>query len=56
VKIYGHYPAIDGKDRHCYYRHPIHELSFAVLEEMEKWRTAYRFTKSVYDIYSIFSY
>jgi hypothetical protein len=47
VRIYGHYPVIDGKDTK-YYRHPIHEFSFAALEGKEKW-TAYKFTKNVYD-------
>ncbi|RYP63172.1 hypothetical protein DL771_009403 [Monosporascus sp. 5C6A] len=49
VRIYGHYPVIDGKDTK-YYRHPIHEFSFTALEGREKW-TAYRFTKNVYDIW-----
>ncbi|KAJ4307309.1 hypothetical protein N0V88_000692 [Collariella sp. IMI 366227] len=47
VRIYGHYPVISGKDVK-YYRHPIHEFSFAALDGKEKW-TAYRFTKKVYD-------
>jgi len=47
VRIYGHYPVIDGKDTK-YYRHPIREFSFQELEGREKW-TAYKFTKSVYD-------
>ncbi|RYO88027.1 hypothetical protein DL766_007504 [Monosporascus sp. MC13-8B] len=49
VRIYGHYPVINGKDTK-YYRHPIHEFSFTALDGKEKW-TAYRFTKNVYDIW-----
>ena len=48
VRIYGHYPVINGKDT-TYYRHPIHEFSFIALDGKEKW-TAYKFTKNVYDI------
>ena len=47
VRIYGHYPVIDGKDT-TFYRHPIHEFSFTALDGKEKW-TAYKFTKNVYD-------
>ncbi|KAM0413564.1 hypothetical protein ACHAPT_013659 [Fusarium lateritium] len=47
VRIYGHYPVVDGKNIK-YYRHPIHEFSFTALDGKEKW-TAYRFTKNVYD-------
>ena len=47
VRIYGHYPVIDGKDTK-YYRHPIHTFDFTALDGKEKW-TAYRFTKNVYD-------
>ncbi|GAP91804.1 putative unnamed protein product [Rosellinia necatrix] len=49
VRIYGHYPVIDGEDTK-YYRHPIHDFSFKALDGREKW-TAYRFTKNVYDIW-----
>ncbi|KXL49033.1 hypothetical protein M433DRAFT_147678 [Acidomyces richmondensis BFW] len=49
VRIYGHYPVIDGKDTK-YYRHPIREFSFTELDGREKW-TAYKFTKNVYDIW-----
>jgi hypothetical protein len=49
VRIYGHYPVINGKDT-TYYRHPIHEFSFTALDGKEKW-TAYKFTKNVYDIW-----
>jgi hypothetical protein len=47
VRIYGHYPVIEGKDT-TYYRHPIHKFDFIALEGREKW-TAYKFTKNVYD-------
>jgi hypothetical protein len=49
VRIYGHYPVIDGKDTK-YYRHPIYNFDFTTLDGKEKW-TAYRFTKNVYDIW-----
>ena len=49
VRIYGHYPAIDGKNT-TFYRHQIHEFSFAALDGKEKW-TAYKFTKNVYNIW-----
>ncbi|RYO97875.1 hypothetical protein DL766_007945 [Monosporascus sp. MC13-8B] len=49
VRIYGHYPVIDGKDIK-YYRHPIRKFDFTELDGKEKW-TAYRFTKNVYDIW-----
>ena len=47
VRIYGHYPVIQG-DKATFYRHPIHEFSFTALDGKEKW-TAYKFTKNVYD-------
>ena len=49
VRIYGHYPVIEGKDTK-YYRHPIHTFDFTALEGKDKW-TAYKFTKNVYDIW-----
>ncbi|KAB5581155.1 hypothetical protein GE09DRAFT_1085286 [Coniochaeta sp. 2T2.1] len=49
VRIYGHYPVLEGKDTK-YYRHPIHDFSFTALDGRDKW-TAYRFTKNVYDIW-----
>jgi hypothetical protein len=49
VRIYGHYPIIDGKDTK-YYRHPIRKFDFTELDGKEKW-TAYRFTKNAYDIW-----
>lgn len=47
VRIYGHYPVIDGKDTK-YYRHPINKFDFTALDGKDKW-TAYQFTKNVYD-------
>jgi hypothetical protein len=49
VRIYGHYPVIDGK-KTTFYRHPIHTFDFTALDGKEKW-TAYKFTKNVYDIW-----
>jgi hypothetical protein len=49
VRIYGHYPIIDG-NKTTFYRHPIHEFSFTALDGKEKW-TAYKFTKNVYEIW-----
>jgi hypothetical protein len=47
VRIYGHYPVIDGPNT-TFYRHPIHKFDFTALDGKEKW-TAYKFTKNVYD-------
>ena len=47
VRIYGHYPVIEGKDTK-YYRHAIHKFDFTVLDGKERW-TAYKFTKNVYN-------
>ncbi|OAP58973.1 hypothetical protein AYL99_06270 [Fonsecaea erecta] len=47
VRIYGHYPIIEGK-KTTFYRHPIHKFDFTALDGKEKW-TAYKFTKNVYD-------
>ncbi|PMD60370.1 uncharacterized protein K444DRAFT_652620 [Hyaloscypha bicolor E] len=49
VRIYGHYPVINGK-KTTFYRHPIREFSFTELDGKEKW-TAYKFTKNIYDIW-----
>ena len=35
-----------------FYRHSIHEFSFIALDGKEKW-IAYKFTKNVYDYYSL---
>ncbi|KAL6698318.1 hypothetical protein J3F84DRAFT_367196 [Trichoderma pleuroticola] len=47
VRIYAHYPVIDGKDIR-YYRCEIRSFSLQELDGREKW-TAYQFTKNVYD-------
>jgi len=47
VRIYGHYPVIEG-DKTTFYRYPIHKFDFTALDGKEKW-TAYKFTKNVYD-------
>ncbi|KAK5188683.1 hypothetical protein LTR47_011435 [Exophiala xenobiotica] len=49
VRIYGHYPVIEGK-KTTFYRHPIRTFDFTELDGRDK-RTAYKFTKSVYDIW-----
>jgi hypothetical protein len=49
VRIYGHYPVIDG-NKTTFYCHPIHTFDFTTLDGKEKW-TAYKFTKNVYDIW-----
>jgi len=51
VRIYGHYPVIEG-DKTTFYRHPIHEFSFTALDGKEKW-TAHKFVKNVYDHHSL---
>ncbi|RMD41992.1 hypothetical protein DV735_g3134, partial [Chaetothyriales sp. CBS 134920] len=47
VRIYGHYPVINGKDT-TFYRHTIHEFCLQGLDGRDKW-TAYKFTKNVYE-------
>ena len=49
VRIYGHYPVIE-ETKTTFYRHPILKFNFTNLEGKDKW-TAYRFTKSVYQIW-----
>ncbi|KAL8992009.1 MAG: hypothetical protein Q9169_007447 [Polycauliona sp. 2 TL-2023] len=49
VKIWGHYPVIDGKSV-TIYRHSIRHFSFRDLDGREKWQS-YRFTKNLYDIW-----
>ena len=49
VRIYGHYPVIDG-DKTTFYRHPIKKFYFTSEEGKDKW-TSYKFTKNVYDIW-----
>ncbi|KAI0908887.1 hypothetical protein F4823DRAFT_465847 [Ustulina deusta] len=49
VRIYGHYPVING-EKTTFYRHAIHTFDFTALDGKEKW-TAYKFTKNVYSIW-----
>jgi len=49
VRIYGHYPAIEGA-KTTFYRHPIYKFDITALDGREKW-TAYRFTKNIYDVW-----
>ncbi|KAI9684129.1 MAG: hypothetical protein M1829_003399 [Trizodia sp. TS-e1964] len=49
VRIYGHYPVIDG-DKTTFYRHPIKNFDFTSEEGKDKW-TSYKFTKNIYDIW-----
>jgi hypothetical protein len=45
VRIYGHYPVIDGP-KTTFYRHPIYTFDFTALDGKEKW-TAYKFTSGL---------
>ncbi|KIW89869.1 uncharacterized protein Z519_09298 [Cladophialophora bantiana CBS 173.52] len=47
VRIYGHYPVIEGK-KTMFYSHPIHTFDFIALDGEEKW-PAYRFMRNVYE-------
>jgi hypothetical protein len=47
VRIYGHYPVIDG-NKTAFYRHTIRKFNFTEMDGKEKWAT-YKFTKNVYD-------
>lgn len=49
VRIYGHYPVIDGS-KTTFYRHLIRMFNFIEFDGKEKW-AAYKFTKNVYDIW-----
>ena len=51
VRIYGHYPVIEG-DNTTFYRHPIHTFDFTALDGKEKWTTC-KFVKNVYDHHSL---
>jgi len=51
VRIYGHYPVIDG-DKVTFYRHLIHGFIFTALEGKARW-TAYKFTRNVYDVWML---
>ena len=51
VRIYGHYALIDsGNVSIRCYRYPLHKFNITARGGKEKW-TAYKFTKSVYDIF-----
>ena len=47
VRIYGHYPVINGQDTK-YYRYRIREFNFTERDGREKWAT-YKFTKNIFD-------
>lgn len=47
VRIYGHYPIIDG-GKITYYRHTLRKFDFTELNGRDKWAT-YKFTMSVYN-------
>lgn len=47
VRIYGHYPILEG-GKTTFYRHIIHKFDFQALEGKERW-TSYKFTKNVYE-------
>jgi hypothetical protein len=49
VKIYGHYPLINGKDT-SFYRYLIRHLSITDQDGKDKW-TAYKFTRNVYSTF-----
>ncbi|MCJ1427758.1 hypothetical protein MMC29_005663, partial [Sticta canariensis] len=49
VRIYGHYPVIDGK-KTTYYRHTVSKFDFTAPDGKNKW-TAYKFTQNVYDVW-----
>jgi hypothetical protein len=48
VRIYGHYPVING-NKTTFYCHLIYTFDFTALDSKEKW-TVYKFTKNVYNI------
>lgn len=49
VRIYGHYPVIDGDETHVY-RFPVKKFDITSEAGKEKW-TTYIFTTNLYDIY-----
>jgi hypothetical protein len=49
VRIYGHYPLIDG-DKASFYRHEIKAFDITSEVGKDKW-TAYKFTRNVYNIF-----
>jgi hypothetical protein len=46
VRIYGHYPEVDGEDVK-YYRHTVRKFDFTDMDGLDRW-AAYRFVKNVY--------
>lgn len=50
VRIYGHYPVIQGSTTK-YYRHPIRKFDFTELDGKERW-TAYTFIRNVYELWA----
>lgn len=50
VRIYGHYPLIDG-EKTTFHRYLIREFSFRDQDGKERW-TAYNFTRKVYDTFA----
>lgn len=51
VRIYGHYPVIDG-GKTTFYRHAISKFDITHKAGMDKW-TSYKFTKNIYDIWML---
>jgi len=49
VRIYGHYPVIDGKEA-TYWHHQVDMFNFVQRNGQDKW-TTYRFTQNVYHIW-----
>ena len=49
VRIYGHYPEIDGQTT-AYYRHTIEDFPYSRENGKYRW-TSYRFTRNIYDIF-----
>ena len=49
VRIYGHYPIIDG-NKTTFYRYLIHTFDITALNGKDKW-TAYKFTRNLYDLW-----
>ncbi|KAI9789608.1 MAG: hypothetical protein M1816_005917 [Peltula sp. TS41687] len=49
VRIYGHYPVIDG-EKTSFYRHSIREFVITDQAGKEKW-AAYKFVRNVYDVF-----
>jgi hypothetical protein len=49
VRIYGHYPLIDGKNT-SFHRHQVDDFNFSGRGGRDKW-TAYMFTRNVYELF-----